>query len=233
MWDELFTRHQREREELLRWQMKQEETKIRLKRSTSLETIRYALATARGGTEPTQTTGARGPSSQAEDKGKVSMITWVNDPFALTDYDTIDVGESDGDVGMESTFDGESTSSIYSDARLEPDSMVPDSLTISGTAQARIQQGGEGGGAVLSWLEGTAMRSAAFTVARQRSPESTSSFSDLGDGVDSESDRDSVHTVSSRSRWNVVDGASAGTASEADVSEAESFSTWDSDIESL
>lgn len=41
LWDELFTRHQREREELLRWEERQER---QLKRTSSMETIRQVTA---------------------------------------------------------------------------------------------------------------------------------------------------------------------------------------------
>ncbi|KAJ6484368.1 hypothetical protein C8R47DRAFT_980819 [Mycena vitilis] len=86
LWDELFARHQRERDELLRW----EEDQSRLKRTASSETIRAVRLTL--GTDSEAESAA---SSTLVNKGKKRMAPsdWNHDPYDGSSSD------SDGDLG--------------------------------------------------------------------------------------------------------------------------------------
>ncbi|KAJ7627522.1 hypothetical protein DFH06DRAFT_1227378 [Mycena polygramma] len=86
LWDELFARHQRERDELLRW----EEDQSRLKRNTSSETIR-AMPLALD----TDSEAESVASSTSANMGKRRMAPsdWNRDPYDGSSSD------SDGDFG--------------------------------------------------------------------------------------------------------------------------------------
>lgn len=74
IWDELFARHERERRELLQW----EDTKARLKRTSSMETVRLDVSGARASPKKPKSNLYEEPSANAQSsggKGKARFIS--------------------------------------------------------------------------------------------------------------------------------------------------------------
>ncbi|KAJ7755333.1 hypothetical protein DFH07DRAFT_821857 [Mycena maculata] len=87
LWDELFLRHERERDELLRW----EETQNRLNRSSSMETLRAVTL----GTDRDPSDSDASGTSSSKNKGKKRAIADRRDPYdgsssdADSDFDDV------------------------------------------------------------------------------------------------------------------------------------------------
>ncbi|KAK7046629.1 spermidine n1-acetyltransferase [Favolaschia claudopus] len=113
LWEELFVRHQREREELLHW----EEFQSRLKRTASMETLRAVPADPEtSGTESDAAGSLKSTTSSSKGKKRAVPSDWTRDPY--------DGSSSDAD--SEFGFDGEAIALV----RNRRDS-VPDSPTHS------------------------------------------------------------------------------------------------------
>lgn len=124
MWDALFTRHAKEREELLRWDDKQ----IELKRTESMETIRIP--------PPTVTEGSAAWSDDASSvspspKGKGKRVLYRSDGYDASESEMSDSDERPSKLWR---FNSEEPSEPYSPSvgthspQTVPRSATPDSL---------------------------------------------------------------------------------------------------------
>ncbi|KAJ7637172.1 hypothetical protein FB45DRAFT_908468 [Roridomyces roridus] len=140
LWDEMFLRHERERDELLRWENRS------LKRSASTETIRVGG----GGADPVDTDSSAASDSEhssvesSRSKGKRRKVE--EDPYdgSSSDYDTAgsDYAFSELDVVQ---FDGRTPSPAPSDLSAEsvPPSPAPSDWSVESHPLSPVSSAGE------------------------------------------------------------------------------------------
>ncbi|KAJ6631067.1 hypothetical protein B0H10DRAFT_1980686 [Mycena sp. CBHHK59/15] len=95
LWDEMFLRHARERDELLRW----EDTQNRLKRTSSMETIRAVPAdTDSNDSDTASTSSGVSSSSSSENKGKKRLLSSDQQAYRDAYHDEGSGSDADSDI---------------------------------------------------------------------------------------------------------------------------------------
>ncbi|TFK71912.1 hypothetical protein BDN72DRAFT_957766 [Pluteus cervinus] len=224
LWDELFQRHQRERDELLSWEDRRDRT---IKRTSSMETILPSTAPQQSSQHEPQQSGSQedtemiSASPKFKGKGKMADEGDLSDGYISSTFDASDASDvEEAPSSPHAVPDSPSHhSSLRSEASITPppsDPLFPDESSLTHRVQKSPSPSSSRGPspspssnsrntkASAEPLLQTGVR-ADSPVIPERSPSPASSMSSFASGAppsDSESDMDQTH--SSTSEWEVL-----------------------------